>query len=663
MKQIIILFFLALLILPIRLFGIEDSTGIVGWSSLGEGMNGEVNALAIYNGNIYAGGYFSSAGGINTNNIAVWNGSIWQSVLNGVNDTVHALVVYNNELIVGGNFSSANGVPNTNNIAKWNGSYWSALGNGINGEVRSLIVYNNELIAGGKFNNVGENIAKWNGSTWSQLGSGVDKHVLALTIYNNELIAAGRFDIAGGLSVSKIAKWNGITWSGLSNSIFNERIHAVSVYNDSLIAGGIFTEAMGVNAKYLAKFNGTTWEKIGNGVEDRIFAIIPYKSNLIIGGQLKFAYNLSNDSVYVNRVARWNGSTWSGLTTGMNSKVKAFAISVDTSLIAGGEFTTAGGRYANRIAIWNVNQTYSIAGVITYNTTGLHVNGGYVKAIRLDMNTREVLILDSTGINPTNGSYLLNNVRSDSVDIVAFPNDISENDFVPTYHPATIYWENATTVNLVQNMNDINISVYKAESERILGSIGGDAILNFLPAGLLNGSGLQFKADAIIYAKVGNTFKNFSISSSLEQYNITSLPPGNYKIIANRLGYTSDSITVTLTSGINIDTVNFVLDTLNNSVGIQNINTNILNDYFLSQNFPNPYNPVTNIEFVIPKLGFIKLKIYDLLGREIAVLVNEELVPGHYRIDFNGSNLTSGIYFYRLEAGSFTVTKKMVLIK
>ena len=85
--------------------------------------------------------------------------------------------------------------------------------------------------------------------------------------------------------------------------------------------------------------------------------------------------------------------------------------------------------------------------------------------------------------------------------------------------------------------------------------------------------------------------------------------------------------------------------------------------YTLTQNYPNPFNPSTTIHYSIPKLSFITLKVYDVLGNEIANLVSEEKRIGNYEIKFNASKLPSGIYFYRLQAGSFVETKKMVLIK
>ena len=83
----------------------------------------------------------------------------------------------------------------------------------------------------------------------------------------------------------------------------------------------------------------------------------------------------------------------------------------------------------------------------------------------------------------------------------------------------------------------------------------------------------------------------------------------------------------------------------------------------LSIRHPNPFNPSTNLEFGILKLGNVTLKIYDMLGKEVAVIVNEKLTPGIYKYVFDGSNFASGVYLYRIQSNEFTETKSMILIK
>lgn len=86
-------------------------------------------------------------------------------------------------------------------------------------------------------------------------------------------------------------------------------------------------------------------------------------------------------------------------------------------------------------------------------------------------------------------------------------------------------------------------------------------------------------------------------------------------------------------------------------------------DFYLFQNYPNPFNPKTKIRFHIKHQSYVTLKVFDVIGNEVSTLVNDELTPGAYQLDFDASNLSSGIYYYQLRAGSFTESKKMILIK
>ena len=98
-------------------------------------------------------------------------------------------------------------------------------------------------------------------------------------------------------------------------------------------------------------------------------------------------------------------------------------------------------------------------------------------------------------------------------------------------------------------------------------------------------------------------------------------------------------------------------------IGIKPISYEIPKTFILSQNYPNPFNPSTTIEFDIPMTSYTKLIVYDLLGKEIEILVYEELKAGSYRADFNADRLSSGVYYYKLAAGDFNQTRRMVVLK
>jgi photosystem II stability/assembly factor-like uncharacterized protein len=99
------------------------------------------------------------------------------------------------------------------------------------------------------------------------------------------------------------------------------------------------------------------------------------------------------------------------------------------------------------------------------------------------------------------------------------------------------------------------------------------------------------------------------------------------------------------------------------SVFVQNISTEIPSAYSLSQNYPNPFNPSTVVRFQLSVVGLTTLKVFDMMGREVQTLVNERLQPGTYETKFDGSQLTSGVYFYKIISGDYVETKKMLLLK
>ena len=101
---------------------------------------------------------------------------------------------------------------------------------------------------------------------------------------------------------------------------------------------------------------------------------------------------------------------------------------------------------------------------------------------------------------------------------------------------------------------------------------------------------------------------------------------------------------------------------------VESLDSSVPENFSLEQNYPNPFNPVTKIKYSIPvnvkgETVNVKLTIYDLTGTRIATLVNKEQPPGEYDVEFNGSKLPSGIYFYVLNAGNHSLTKKMCLLK
>jgi hypothetical protein len=115
-------------------------------------------------------------------------------------------------------------------------------------------------------------------------------------------------------------------------------------------------------------------------------------------------------------------------------------------------------------------------------------------------------------------------------------------------------------------------------------------------------------------------------------------------------------------SGSNFDVYEVGFNTTG-IIAIENIGTIIPDKFTLSQNYPNPFNPTTKIRFALPNSSFTNLIVYDMLGREIETLVNQQLNAGTYEVDFSADKFSSGVYIYRLKAGDFVSDKKMIFIK
>jgi hypothetical protein len=230
------------------------------------GTRGAVSALALDgNGKLYAGGEFTTAGGVSANRIAMWDGSSWSALGSGMNSYVSALALDGSgRLYAGGWFTTAGGV-SANFIAIWDGSSWSALGSGMNGRVFALALDGSgKLYAGGWFTTAGgvsaNHIAMWDGSSWSALGSGMggtdytDVYTLALD-GSGKLYAGGYFTTAGSVSANSIAIWDGNNWSALGSGVDGD-VHALALEGSGkLYAGGGFITAGGKPSFYIARWS------------------------------------------------------------------------------------------------------------------------------------------------------------------------------------------------------------------------------------------------------------------------------------------------------------------------------------------------------------------------------------------------------------------------
>jgi len=293
----------------------------------------------------------------------------WAGFGSGMNNDVRGVAVApNGDVFAGGSFTSAGGVA-ANRIARWDGATWHPLGNGMNGTVEHLIVRaNGDVIACGWFSTAGSStvnyIARWDGSQWHALGSGMSAQVLCVAeLANGDLVACGSFSTAGGAPApGAIARWDGTNWSALASGVsgFSSGVRTVVRYGLGFVAGGYFTAIDGQPANNIATWLNGTWSPLGAGVDGAVRSIVVAGDDIIAGGEFANAGGSAFPSV-----ARWDGANWSGFGAGPGTFSYALGQTADGDLITSGP----GADNAKR---WDGSQWASI-GFNTLPTNGAHV--------------------------------------------------------------------------------------------------------------------------------------------------------------------------------------------------------------------------------------------------------------------------------------------------
>ncbi len=451
-------------------------TGSSAWSGFGvvsgNGVNGAVNALAAIGSDLYVGGFFTAAGGVTANNIARFNTvtNTWSALGsgggNGVSGNVLALAVIGSDLYVGGSFFQANvGGPviNVGFVAKFDTmtNTWSALGSGggdgTNSTVSALTTIGGNLYVGGFFTmvNIGapitaNRVAKFDtvGGTWSALGSGggngVSSGVNALAAIGSDLYVGGFFATAnvGGstVSVNNIAKFDtgASSWSALGSgggNGVNSTVRALAAIGSDLYVGGFFNTAnvggttVAVNS--VAKFTPGTggWSALGsgggNGVSGSVYALSTIGANLYVGGNFATG-NVGGAPVAVNNVAMFDTGTgaWSALAdsgggNGVNGLVSALK-AIGSNIFVGGGFGVAGdNKISSNIGRYCPNTLPSITPVAVNRTEGAGSSNSQIATVSDAEDAENTLsVTVNGGASATVNGVTVSNITVDAMGVV-----------------------------------------------------------------------------------------------------------------------------------------------------------------------------------------------------------------------------------------------------
>ncbi|MHB8581590.1 MAG: T9SS type A sorting domain-containing protein [Ignavibacteriaceae bacterium] len=573
-----------------------------------------------------------------------------------------------------------------------NSGVWKSLDDGnswtqissltITGIVFSVSIGNNNEVFLGTSNGVFKSTD--NGTTFSSINNGLSNTSIVQCIYalpNGYIFACVNY---GGIYRSTD---DGISWS--LNYNITSKIGGLNVMNIFPTASGeiyLATERYGILQS--GDF-GNTWQQHISGLTQSSFdAITVDKNNYVYAGSL--------DGVFISKS---NGLTWSKSVNGMIATAVNALITKDSLIYAG----TIGGLFSsndkgnNWMQVNDNSLTYPYINCLANDKNGNFYAGTLSAGIyfssnngtswdslgpNITTNCIEINKLNYIYVGTDSGIYYSKNLGKSwtavdnalkNLDISTLALDTTDNLFAGTsgaIYRSTDYGTTWDSLNVYANWVS-SIAIDK-KNTIFVGTFSG--IIKSTDDGI-SWSNVNIQYPSLHVQKIFISRGN-DIYVAAQSQELLS-PYATYFILIKSTD--QGSTWQNISSGLPINAISSIdedsngdiyIGTVGQGVYILNINTldvkidqNLITNYSLSNNYPNPFNPVTTINYTIAVKDFVTIKVYDLLGKEIATLVNEEKNSGSYSVEFNASKLSSGVYFYRMQAGGFVETKKLILLK
>ena len=321
------------------------------WQPLNGNLDNPVRALYsdTTDGILYVGGHFKTAGEINVNYIAQWNGTSWDSLGEGSYKpacNIRTITEFRDTIYSYGCFSGEGPF-----LAKWNGIIWDSITTANNWDVPKLKTIDNELYFMGGFDTIGNlnanKIAKWDGTSWFTFGEGIKDYWLSdCVFFNEELYTCGNIR-DDSLSIYHIAKWNGSDWLSVGSDFHNGNwINTMIVYKNELYAGGLFNKSSGCPGNSIAKWDGVNWSDVGGGFNGQIWNLLVFNEEMYAFGNFNTA-----GGVPASMVAKWDGTKWCSLGSIFDNDISSGCI-FNNELYIGGAFHTIDGDSISYIAKW-----------------------------------------------------------------------------------------------------------------------------------------------------------------------------------------------------------------------------------------------------------------------------------------------------------------------
>lgn len=349
------------------------------WMPVGSGFDGQVTSIAVNGNDIFVGGYRAQtivSNQVYLNILKKWDGSNWTAISNETNvslsqSKITGIATGTAGVFVIGSFSPDNfsgTVAPSNWVAKIESDKLNLVqtngnGLGLDGVVYAIAVKGTDIYVGGSFTTIGNiranRVAKWDGSGWSALGTndsnysnGLDGVVYSIAVSGDDVYFGGVFSKAFNgsqiVQTSNIVKWNNGNWQTLGKGLFGSisAVNAIAVSGTSVYAGGRFEQDGFTALRNIAKWNGSVWTALGNGggsgVDSDVLAIAVTGTDVYVGGRFLNA-NIGGTLVPVNKIAKWNGSSWSALGSNGGNGISTSSLDIVTAIAINGNDIFIGG--------------------------------------------------------------------------------------------------------------------------------------------------------------------------------------------------------------------------------------------------------------------------------------------------------------------------------
>jgi hypothetical protein len=594
-----------------------------------------VSALLAYDGGLIVAGEFEYAGTLRVSCIARWDGTSWSSLGGGTNGRTNAIAIFDGNLIAAGAFGAAGNV-SALRVARWDGFQWYPLGSGIvSCEVRALAVHGAELIVGGCFTEAegapGNGVARWDGSTWSSLGSGLGSNVCALADYDGSLVAGGWFNLGNG--ADGVARWDGSAWVPIGGPS-GGGVRVLSVVAGDLYAGGEFDWIGGHSANRIARYDGYGWNALGSGVGNgAVYALTD-------GDDLTGAY------LYV-------GGGFTQVGDGLPSVCMARRSLLETTrplLRSVTDIPNDQGREAR--LRWR-RSTYDASDhPVTITGYAVFREQGQNKANALSASRRrESDAPDRSDLRMEGWDY----IRT----VPAF-GDTSYQCVAPTLCDSTISGGACLSTIMIRAMTASPYMYYDSAPR------SGYSVDNLAPAAPAN---LRFDSPSTLawdestepdfnyYSVYGSSSPVFDPQTA-DSIGFTTTP---WMDVA---GSAYQYVHVTATDFAGNEGPAATAQNPDPTIGVE-VGAGLPARFALYPCQPNPTVGSVVIRFDVSRESDLSLRLFDVAGREVAILAHGRYPAGRHEIRLDAKisgRLPAGVYLYRLDAGSFSETRKMQVI-